>query len=178
MKLRIPLVLESYLQARRAKLDLVAWFGNVKLGRGSRPRFRLRRQEPTGTSENPFPFRGCQMTVSAARRRLTEAPEDRLLPRDWLALLTICLLAVAIRASVMALLPSILHPDEVMWLEQANRLVNHQGLVPWDFQLGERSWLWPGLIAGFMALGQLFGSPPAAGLGGVSVLICTSRWRR
>ncbi len=72
----------------------------------------------------------------------------------------------------MALLPSILHPDEVMWLEQANRLVNHQGLVPWDFQLGERSWLWPGLIAGFMAVGELFGSPPAAGLAGVSVLIC------
>jgi hypothetical protein len=59
-----------------------------------------------------------------------------------------------------------------MWLEQANRLVNHRGLVPWDFQVGERSWLWPGLIAGFMAVGQLFGSPPAAGLGGVSVLIC------
>ena len=72
----------------------------------------------------------------------------------------------------MALLPSILHPDEVMWLEQANRLVNHQGLETWDFQAGERSWLWPGLIAGFMGLGQLFGSPPAAGLSGVSVLIC------
>ena len=91
------------------------------------------------------------MTFSAAERRLTQSPEDRFLPRDWIALLAICLLAVAIRASVMALLPSILHPDEVMWLEQANRLVNHQGLVPWDFQLGERSWLWPGMIAGFMA---------------------------
>ena len=72
----------------------------------------------------------------------------------------------------MALLPSILHPDEVMWLEQANRLVNHQGLEPWDFQTGERSWLWPGLIAGFMALGQLFGSPPSGGLAGVAVLLC------
>ena len=59
-----------------------------------------------------------------------------------------------------------------MWLEQANRIVNHQGLVPWDFQVGERSWLWPGVIAAFMALGQLFGSPPSAGLGGVSVLLC------
>jgi GPI mannosyltransferase 3 len=112
------------------------------------------------------------MRFSADGRRLTESPEGRFLLRDWLALLAICLLAVAIRASVMALLPSILHPDEVMWLEQANRLVNHEGLVPWDFQTGERSWLWPGLIAGFMAAGQLFGSPPAAGLGGVSVLIC------
>jgi phosphatidylinositol glycan class B len=112
------------------------------------------------------------MTVSAAGRRLTESPKGRFLPRDWLALVAICLLAVAIRASVMALLPSILHPDEVMWLDQANRLVNHQGLVTWDFQVGERSWLWPGLIAGFMRLGEVFGPPPAAGLAGVSILLC------
>ena len=100
------------------------------------------------------------MKFSGAERRLTESPEGPFLPRDWLALLLICLLAVAIRASVMALLPSILHPDERMWLEAANRLVNHEGLVPWDFQVGARSWLWPGLVAGFMAIGQLFGSPP------------------
>jgi hypothetical protein len=113
------------------------------------------------------------MTVPAATRPLAaEPPEKRFLPGDWLALLAICLLAVAIRATVMALLPSILHPDEVMWLDQANRIVNHQGLVTWDFQVGERSWVWPGVIAAFMALGQLFGSPPNASLGGVSVLIC------
>ncbi len=74
------------------------------------------------------------MTFSAAGRRLAESPEQRFLPVDWIAVLAICLLAVAIRASVMALLPSILHPDEVMWLEQANRIVNHEGLVPWHFQ--------------------------------------------
>ena len=111
------------------------------------------------------------MKSSAAGRRLTELPEGQFLPRDWLALLAICLLAVAIRASVMTLLPSILHPDERMWLEAANRLVNHQGLTTWDFQVGERSWLWPGLMAGFMAIGQLFGAPPNASLGGVAVLI-------
>jgi GPI mannosyltransferase 3 len=111
------------------------------------------------------------MGFAAAGARLTEPP-DRFLPRDWLALLAICLLAVVIRAAVMTLLPSILHPDEVMWLDEANRLVNHQGLVTFDFQLGERSWLWPGLIAGFMAAGQLFGSPPSASLGGAAVLLC------
>ena len=46
----------------------------------------------------------------------------------------ICLLALVIRASVMRFLPSILHPDERMWLDEANRLVNHQALVTWDFQ--------------------------------------------
>ena len=110
--------------------------------------------------------------ISAAERRLTELPVGRFLSRDWLALLAICLLAVVIRASVMALLPSILHPDERDWLEAADRLVNHQGLLTWDFQVGERSWLWPGLIAGFMAMGQLFGARPDASLGGVAVLMC------
>ena len=56
-------------------------------------------------------------------------------------------------------------------MEQANRVVNHQGMVMWDFQVGERSWVWPGVIAAFMALGQLFGSPPAAGLAGVAALL-------
>jgi GPI mannosyltransferase 3 len=112
------------------------------------------------------------MESSAAKRRLTESPEGPFLPRDWLALLAICILAVVIRASVMTFLPSILHPDERLWLEAADRLVNHTGLIPWDFQVGERSWLWPGLMAGFMAIGELFGSPPDAGLGGVSALIC------
>ena len=74
------------------------------------------------------------MKSSAAGRRLTKLPEGQFLPRDWLALLAICLLAVAIRASVMTLLPSILHPDERMWLEAANRLVNHQGLTTGTFR--------------------------------------------
>lgn len=109
---------------------------------------------------------------SAPNPRLTGSAQHGFTHHDWVVLSAICLLAVAIRASVMTLLPSILHPDEVMWLEQANRIVNHQGIVPWDFQVGERSWLWPGVIAAFMALGQLFGSPPSAGLGGVSALLC------
>jgi len=112
------------------------------------------------------------MTVLAAEQRINDSRDDGFARREWMALCLICLLAVLIRAFVMAWLPSILHPDEVMWLDQANRLVNHQGLVTWDFQLGERSWLWPGLMAGFMALGELFGSPPNAGLGGVAALMC------
>jgi len=112
------------------------------------------------------------MKSSPADRRLTESPDGRFLMRDWLALLAICLLAVIIRALVMTFLPSILHPDERMWLESTNWLVNHRWLQSWDFQVGTRSWLWPGLMAGFMAIGELFGAPPSSGLGGVSALIC------
>ena len=113
------------------------------------------------------------MRFFAVEPQLKEFPGDRFVRRDWVALLLICLLAVAIRAWVMIMLPSILHPDEVEWLDVANRLVNHQGFVNyWDFARGARSWLWPGLLAGFMAVGQLFGSPPSAGLGGVAALMC------
>ena len=108
----------------------------------------------------------------AVEPRPTELPKGRFTHRDWVALAAICILAVATRAFVVALLPSILHPDEVNWLEQANRLVNHQGLVPWDFAKGARSWLWPGLIAGSMTLGNFFGSAPSASLAGVSALLC------
>ena len=112
------------------------------------------------------------MKSSPADRRLTELPNGPFLMRDWLALLAICLLAVIMRALVMTFLPSILHPDERMWLESTNWLVNHRWLQSWDFQVGTRSWLWPGLMAGFMAIGELFGAPPSSGLGGVSALIC------
>ena len=112
------------------------------------------------------------MTFTVPARRLNNSPAGRLRLRDWIALSAICVLAVAIRASVMTMLPSILHPDERMWLDAANHVVNHQGLITWDFQVGERNWLWPGMMAVFMALGQLFGSPPAAALGGVSALMC------
>src|SRR5271155_4974400 len=102
------------------------------------PEFRLRRLEPTRRSERPkiHSSRGCLMTFSAAGRRLTKSPKDRFMRRDWFALVLFSLLAVAIRLLVMTLLPSVLHPGEIMWLDQANRLVNHQGLLTWDFQGG------------------------------------------
>jgi hypothetical protein len=78
-------------------------------------------------------FLGMCDNVFRGRTTINRGTEDRFLPSDWLALLAICLLAVVVRASVMVWLPSILYPDEVMWIEQANRLVNHQGLEPWDF---------------------------------------------
>ena len=39
-------------------------------------------------------------------------------------------------------------PDEVhQSLEQAHRLVFGYGFVPWEYQLGARSWILPGLLA-------------------------------
>ena len=58
--------------------------------------------------------------------------------------------------------PGIHYPDEVMQsLEQAHRLVFGNGLVPWEFRDGVRSWLLPVLLAGPMWLGDALA--PATG---------------
>lgn len=47
------------------------------------------------------------------------------------------------------------HPDEtIQYLEQAHRLVFGVGILPWEYKLGMRSWLVPGLLAGPMWLGD------------------------
>ncbi len=103
----------------------------------------------------------------------TRSPEIGLTRHDVAALLAICAVAVTVRACVMLLLPSTAYPDETFqYLEQANRLIGGAGLVPWEYQVGARSWLLPGLIAAFMTLGKLFGPAPAASLAAVSVLLC------
>jgi phosphatidylinositol glycan class B len=48
--------------------------------------------------------------------------------------------------------------DEIFQtLEQGHRLVFGYGLVPWEFKVGARSWLLPGLIGGVMKLLSLLG---------------------
>jgi len=47
------------------------------------------------------------------------------------------------------------HPDELyQYLEQANRLITGDGIVPWEYRAGMRSWLVPVLFAGPMWLGH------------------------
>src|SRR6185369_14224273 len=46
-------------------------------------------------------------------------------------------------------------PDEVYQsLEQAHRLVFGFGFLPWEFDVGARSWVFPGLLAAPMALAK------------------------
>ncbi len=68
-------------------------------------------------------------------------------------LLVILLLGLALRFVFILFSDHILHPDEVFQtLEQGYRLVYGYGLVPWDFQVGMRSWLVPGVVAGWLWL--------------------------
>jgi GPI mannosyltransferase 3 len=70
-------------------------------------------------------------------------------------LVAIFIAAFALRMAVPTLWPGIHYPDEIMQsLEQAHRLVFGNGLVPWEFREGARSWLLPALLAVPMWLGD------------------------
>jgi phosphatidylinositol glycan class B len=81
--------------------------------------------------------------------------------------------ALAIRLLVAVVFPNNYAPDEIFqYLEQAHRLVFGQGVVPWEFQVGLRSWLIPLLLAGPMALAHSVTPAPLAGLMLIRVLLC------
>jgi phosphatidylinositol glycan class B len=105
------------------------------------------------------------------------------------ALGAIAMLAILLRLVPVLLVPSIDWADEIFQTtEQAHRLVYGTGLVPWEFQLGARSWLLPGAIAGLMEVARLFGDGPRfylpvitlalAALAVVPVLCCFGLARR
>jgi GPI mannosyltransferase 3 len=80
--------------------------------------------------------------------------------RHW-GLGAIVLLAAALRLIPVLFVPSLNYPDEIFQVtEQAHRLVYGTGLVPWEFQLGIRSWILPGLVAGLMEIARLAGDGP------------------
>jgi hypothetical protein len=78
------------------------------------------------------------------------------------ALIGLVLLAAAARLVPTVLVPSLNWGDEVFQtIEPAHRLVYGYGLVAWEFQLGMRSWLLPGVIAGLMQLARAIGDGPS-----------------
>ena len=82
-------------------------------------------------------------------------------------------IGLAARLFVALAFPNVLAADEVFqFLEQAHRLVFGAGVVPWEFQIGLRSWLIPLLLAGPMALARLADPAPVAGLALIRILLC------
>lgn len=105
-----------------------------------------------------------------------------------LAISGLVVLAISLRLLPVVYWPSFNHPDEIFQAtEQAHRLVYGYGLIPWEFQLGARSWLLPGVIAGLMEAARLIGDGPRfylpviatffAGLA-VSPVVCCFLWCR
>jgi hypothetical protein len=96
-------------------------------------------------------------------------PHDRLDRRMLLALLAGALI---LRLATYALFGGITHPDEVFqYLEQAHRLVFGQGIIPWEYRTGMRSWAFPGLLAGIMQVVRLVGDGPVEQNAGVAVVL-------
>jgi len=78
--------------------------------------------------------------------------------RTSLALAAVLILAFATRFVMATVAVNEMWPDEVFQtLEQAHRVVFGPGIVPWEFRLGIRSWLFPGALAGVMRLSAFFG---------------------
>ena len=81
-------------------------------------------------------------------------------------------MALALRLFAFWMAPGPLFPDEdFQYLEQAHRLVFGTGLVPWEFVVGIRSWLLPGLLAPIFAAARLLGDDPRLALWGVALLL-------
>jgi hypothetical protein len=77
------------------------------------------------------------------------------------ALAVLVALAILLRLQPILSEPSAVWADEIFQTsEPAHRLVYGSGLVAWEFQLGVRSWLLPGLIAGLMELSRIIGDGP------------------
>ena len=85
------------------------------------------------------------------------------------------LLGLVIAAVVLRLVPVIFEPslnwgDEIIQAtEPAHRLVYGYGLVAWEFQLGMRSWLLPGMIAALMELARIAGDGPGFYLPAIAI---------
>lgn len=107
----------------------------------------------------------------------------RLLGPIRLALAIIFVGGLALRL-VMIPRAGIYHPDELFqYLEQSHRLLFGNGMVPWEYRYGMRSWLLPLLISGPMAVGDwiaphsaLYLLLPRAGAVLLSMAVVWSAW--
>jgi GPI mannosyltransferase 3 len=110
------------------------------------------------------------------------------LSADAIAGTAVFAVAFAARLLPVFAFPGINHPDEVFQtMEQAHRLVFGNGLVPWEFVYGTRSWVLPGALAGLMMIASQFCHGPScympiigsalAALGAASAL-CAFLWGR
>jgi len=78
------------------------------------------------------------------------------------ALACLLILAAGLRIWIANFQPNLIWADEIYQVvEPAHRLVYGTGLTAWEYVVGMRSWLFPGVIACVLWLGHLFGSAPA-----------------
>lgn len=82
------------------------------------------------------------------------------------------LLALLLRVGAALTFPNVFWPDEIFQtLEQAHRLAFHNGIVPWEFRDGTRSWVFPGVLAGVMRITAWMGVGSSGYLAGTTVFL-------
>jgi hypothetical protein len=92
---------------------------------------------------------------SVTARAARPVPVGRLAPFGVPQILAV---AFAVRLAVGLATDSVLFPDEVyQYLEQAHRLVFGAGMIPWEYEYGNRSWVVPLAIAAVLKPLQLLG---------------------
>ncbi|OYX83989.1 MAG: hypothetical protein B7Y84_17540 [Azorhizobium sp. 32-67-21] len=102
---------------------------------------------------------GAKMDQTGMRRAAGEATP--LPPAMKLLLAGLIASSFAVKLFVAWRFPNSSYPDVTMqYLEQAHRMLTGQGLVPWEYVVGARSWLTAGLIAPGMKLAALLGGGP------------------
>jgi phosphatidylinositol glycan class B len=80
-----------------------------------------------------------------------------------LCLIGLLSVALVVRVIAYVLFHGIVSPDEVFqYVEPAHRIVFGTGLIPWEYQLGVRSWLFPGFMVGVLEVARIFGDGPVA----------------
>src|SRR5215469_6814087 len=109
----------------------------------------------------------CGLTSTPGAARLSLVGHERLTAR---ALGALVVLAILLRLVPILFVPSVNWADEIFQsTEQAHRLIYGAGLIPWEFQLGARSWLLPGFVAVLMELARIAGDGPDYYLPAISV---------
>ena len=87
-------------------------------------------------------------TTAATMAERCDPYLPRVLKSKW-TLAAVCLLAVALRMAEAIVFPGYEYPDEIFQvLEQAHRLAFGNGIIPWEFAEGIRSYMLPGVFAG------------------------------
>jgi len=105
------------------------------------------------------PARSVALQIDPAAAWKLRASPERL--GSIIALSGLLILAFALRLIPVVFVPSLNWWDEIFQTtEPAHRLVFGVGLVPWEFQLGARSWILPGVFAGLMELSRVIGDGP------------------
>ncbi|MGC1341556.1 MAG: hypothetical protein WA854_04480 [Candidatus Binataceae bacterium] len=112
---------------------------------------------------------------SAARAEVAAESRSGWSPETTAAMVVLTLAAFVLRIGAAFAYPNINFPDEIYQVtEQAHRVVFGAGLIPWEFAVGTRSWIFPGVIAIVMEFARIFSSGPSFVIGCVTIFMAAA----